>query len=145
MALSDKATAGAEPKSIFAYPLCLSENHWTLVLVDRAKGTIEYYDSKCNYTDKYRDAEGKTYQRDIDKHFQEFAKTLGAKEDRPYTFERKIAKELQPDSDNCGPWVLYFLENRLATPNVDFNTLGTRGASLPNMENLSHGNGRKSY
>lgn len=122
---ANSKNSGSKQKSIFAYPLRLSGNHWTLVLVDREKKTIEYYDSMQSYGDHSMDSKG------IQEHFEKFAETLSAQEGKQYKFERKINTHLQKDTNQCGAWTLYFLEKRLENPNVDFNTLST---SPPNMD-----------
>jgi hypothetical protein len=102
-------------KTILAYPLHVAGNHWTLVLVDRKERTLEYYDSKVNYGNH----------EEIKKYLIEITLALTEKDlgEKPYKFICKIKKNLQPDSFQCGPWILYFLENRLKNVNVDFNEL----------------------
>jgi hypothetical protein len=100
---------------IFAYPLHVSGNHWTLVLMDRDQRTVEYYDSFSQFGNH----------DEIVQHLQGLTATL-SKEDpgpKPYTFKRQITKAIQNDNYQCGPWTLYFLEHRLKDPSVDFNTL----------------------
>ncbi|MCB1181536.1 MAG: hypothetical protein KDK55_05915 [Chlamydiia bacterium] len=95
--------------------LHVSNNHWTLIYIDREKRTVEYYDSFKNYG-----------------NHQEIVRTLGViaeqlSEEEPhrphYTVVLKMNKVLQSDGYQCGPWVLYFLENRLINSEVDFNQL----------------------
>lgn len=92
-----------------------SYNHFTLVYICKKTRTIEYYDSKVNYGD---------YNQTIN-----HLKKLALKCDQfhpgetPYQVVPKIHKKLQPDSYQCGPWVLYFLEQRAQNPDVDFNQL----------------------
>lgn len=102
-------------KTILAYPLHIHDNHWTLVLLDREARTLEYYDSKQSYGNH----------SEVVAHLQKLAQTLSGKDPgaAPYTFVKKINKVLQPDSYQCGPWVLYFLEKRLENPEIDFNEL----------------------
>jgi len=105
-------------KTILAYPLLVDMNHWTLVVVDRVKRSIEYYDSKMNYGENPGPS-------GIVSNFEKLAKELAEKDPgkSPYRFERKIEKKLQPDRYQCGPWILYFLEERLKNPEVNFNRL----------------------
>jgi hypothetical protein len=93
-------------------------NHWTLVYIDRTERTVEYYDSKKNYGNHSK----------IVKALTAIAEKLSKKEPNklPYKFVRKINKVLQPDSYQCGPWVLYCLECRLLDPEFDFNQLDTK-------------------
>jgi len=98
-----------------AIPVHVSGNHWTLLFIDRNKRTVEYYDSKQNYGN---------YQEGV-KILKEATEELSKKDpgSKPYVFSAKIKKKLQPDSYQCGCWVLYFLEQRLKNPEVDFNKL----------------------
>lgn len=98
-----------------AYPLFISGNHWGLIFIDREKRTIEFYDSKKNYGNH----------QDIVRYFQDFAVILTEKDPgkRAYQFMPKISKYLQEDSYECGIWTLYFLEQRLKNPEVNFNDL----------------------
>lgn len=125
----------SEQKTVFAYPLHLSENHWGLVLVDTKKRTLEYYDSKGTYSDSYYDEKGTLLEHSKDheaikKHFQKIAQSMSAQElGAPYRFMCKTNTCLQPDSYECGPWVLYFIEQRLKNPDIDFGHL----RPIPNM------------
>lgn len=107
--------ANCKEQNILAYPLNVSGNHWTLVVIDRKKRTLEYYDSKKNYGNY----------SEIVNRLEHFAQFLSAKdpEKSPYTFISKINKTLQLDSYQCGIWVAYFLEARCKNPEVDFNLL----------------------
>ncbi len=107
-------------KTILAIPLHVTENHWTLVLVDRQKRTLEYYDSMKNYGN---------YDQII-KVLKNVTKVLTEKDpdEVPYQLDYKIKKRLQQDGFQCGVWILYFLENRLQDPNVNFNELDTEKA-----------------
>lgn len=102
-------------KQFLAYPLHVTNNHWTLVIIDQEKRTVEYYDSKKNYGNY----------EEIVKTLNGLARSLSAKDpgQSPYQFFSKISKNLQPDSYQCGPWTLYFLKNRLENPSIDFNKL----------------------
>jgi hypothetical protein len=95
--------------------LRISGNHFTLVFIDRKKRTVEYFDSKKNYGN----------QSEIDQKLSMMANALSKQEPNkpPYKFVRKIEKVLQPDSFQCGAWVMYFLESRLIDPEFDFNKL----------------------
>jgi len=103
-------------KTIFAYHLLISDNHWTLVLVDREKRTLEYYDSLNSYGN---------YNNNIQDHFKKLAEVLTEKDPgkTPYKFVCKLEKSLQQDGSQCGLWLLYFLEERLKNPDVNFNEL----------------------
>ncbi len=107
-------------KTVLSIPLHVSKNHWTLVLVDRKKRSIEYYDSKKDYGNH----------DEIIDHLKGLEILLTEKDpgETPYTFSCKIEKELQPDGYQCGVWILYFLENRLKNPNVNFNDLNVQQA-----------------
>jgi len=107
-------------KTILLYPLHVSGNHWTLVVVDRVRRSIEYYDSKMDYGNHV----------EIIANFKELAKELSEKDPGkiPYRFESKIKKQLQPDGYQCGIWTLYFLEERLKNPEVNFNQLDVEQA-----------------
>lgn len=100
--------------------LHVSGNHWTLVYIDRERRTVEYYDSKKNYGNH----------REIVQKLTTIAEQLSKQEpdQRPYRFICKIHKVLQPDSHQCGPWTLYFLEYRLINPDFDFNQLDVKEA-----------------
>ena len=102
-------------KQFLAYPLHVTKNHWTLVFIDQEKRTVEYYDSKKNYGNH----------EEIVKTLKESTRSLSTRTpgQSPYQFFPKISKNLQPDSYQCGPWILYFLKNRLENPSVDFNKL----------------------
>ncbi len=102
-------------KTIFPYAFHVSKNHWALVLLDKQKRTLEYYDSMKNYGN---------YDQIIE-CLKNLTKVLTEKDPSgtPYQFDCKIKKKLQQDTYQCGVWLLYFLENRLKNPNVDFNDL----------------------
>lgn len=101
-------------KNVIFIPLHVTKNHWTLIYVNRTKRSVEYYDSKDCYGNYV----------EITRELQEFANGYGDDPDHPpYTFESKIKKKLQPDSYQCGVWVLYFIEKLAEDPDVDFNEL----------------------
>lgn len=101
-------------KTIFAYPFMVSQNHWTLILIDRERRTVEYYDSKKNYGNH----------AEIVAYFNQFVVRLTSWDPGvPYQFIPKIKIKLQPDTFQCGPWTTYFLEERLKNPDFDFNSL----------------------
>lgn len=110
-----KSWQDCKGKTIIPYRLHVTGNHWTLVLLDREKRTIEYYDPKKNYGNH----------AEIVEHLKNLAQVLTEKDpdSAPYRFICKIEKSLQPDWYQCGPWVLYFLEERLKNPDVNFNDL----------------------
>lgn len=109
-------------KTVLAYPFLVTGNHYTLVYVDRQKRTIEFYDSKKDYGNR----EGNFYHDEIVNELTKLGKMLTEKDPgkTPYTFSCKIQKEIQSDGFQCGPWTLFFLENRLKNPEIDFNQLG---------------------
>ena len=92
-------------------------NHWTLVYINRSKRTIEYYDSKINYG-------GSEYPKIVNE-LTRIAAVLTEEEPgvKPFKLELKITTVLQPDSFQCGIWVLYFLDKIFNNPNLDFNNL----------------------
>lgn len=104
----------------FPYSLNVPWKHWTLVFVDRQKRTIEFYDSKKDYGNHH----------EIKKRLKKLAHDLSLKDPgaQPYKFSAKIKKSLQPDSYQCGIWILYFLTERLKNPDVDFNQLDFENA-----------------
>jgi len=107
-------------KNALAFPLFVSGNHWTLVYIDRERRAVEYYDSKKNYGNH----------KEIVSYLQNLANTLTQEDPGkiPYQFQCKITQKLQPDTYQCGPWTLYFLEERLKNPDVDFNQLDVSAA-----------------
>jgi len=102
--IRDIEEAKKKGKTILGYPLHISGNHWSLLVVDLTQRTVEYYDSKED------DAAAVAYLKKLAKH-------LG------YKFIPKIKDEIQPDSHQCGPWALFFLEARLKKPNFHFGAL----------------------
>lgn len=100
--------------SVFAFLINnLNVVHWQLLLIDKKKRTVEYYDSLA------------TKRPGLFKELEKFTKDLSLKEsDKPsYRFIRKIENATQHDGYQCGPWTAYFAEERLKNPDVDFNTL----------------------
>ncbi len=102
-------------KTVLAYPLNVTKDHWVLTLVDRQKRTIEYYDSLKDYGN-HSEIVGQLKKLESILTKKDSGKT-------PYKFICKINKSLQTDGYQCGPWSLYFLENRLKDPEIDFNQL----------------------
>ncbi len=99
---------------VLAIPLLISGNHYVLLFIDPIIRTVEYYDSKKNYGPH----------AEIVAYLEDFTRQLTDNDsDKPYKFICKIDKELQLDCYQCAPWTLYFLEERLKDPNVDFNQL----------------------
>lgn len=97
------------------YAFFISEfSHHTFVYVCTNTRTIEFYDSKVNYAGDQMKSLLEELRKTIDQH------NPGS---TPYRVVHKIKKELQPDSYQCGCWVLYFFENRLNNPSIDFNEL----------------------
>lgn len=94
---------------VFASYMRVSGNHWTFVFIDPKNERIEYYDSMGAYG-----------------NYKEICTTLTELAARHhFTFESKIKRKLQHNSYDCGPWVVYFLEQRLENPNIDTDTLAT--------------------
>lgn len=94
-------------------------NHWGLIFIDRALRTVEFYNSKHPYNEEPQ----------IEAHLRRITQQLTAADPgTPYVFQSKLEKRLQPDTYQCGPWVCYFLENRLANPTVDFNLMDADAA-----------------
>ena len=61
---------------------------------------------------------------DIQSYLEELSKILTEREaGEPYRFLCQIDKSIQKGTDNCGPWTLYFLEERLKNPDINFNVL----------------------
>ncbi len=95
-----------------ALPMNITNSHWVLVFADFQKKTIEYYDSLLNYGPHKK----------IASEFTELANQIG------FDFICKMTTKIQQDSYQCGPWTLYFLEERLKNPQVDFNKLEIKEA-----------------
>jgi hypothetical protein len=112
---------GKHDLAFFAHLKGSSANafHWCLIYIDRKRRTVEFYDSKYNYGNNAE------FEESLTKVAQKLSAVEGG---QPYQFVRKIQKVLQPDSYQCGPWTSYFLENRAANPEVDFNLLDTNAA-----------------
>ena len=108
------------PEAIAFSPLVSnSHNHFTLVYICTKTRTIEYYDSKVNYGNREK----------IMANLETLAKDLDQKDPGTgYKIVHKIKVKLQPDVYQCGPWVLYFLEQRAQNPDVDFNKLDIKKA-----------------
>lgn len=105
-------------KKIFAYPIHVTKNHWTLAIVDREKRTVEYYDSKKNYGNHGTIIKGLKELAEV------LSKTDNANpEKEDYTFIEKVVKNIQPDVYQCGIWSCYFLEQRLKDPDFKFELL----------------------
>jgi hypothetical protein len=100
-------------KTIISFFLHAKGNHWTLVMIDLNKGIVGYYDSKLDYGNYAEIAAALT----------RVAEQLTQKMGKQFQFVAKLNKSVQPDGYKCGPWVLYFLEEQLNNPNIDFNTL----------------------
>lgn len=109
------------PKTLFAYPVRLSECHWVLLVIDREQRTVEYYDSLRDFN-----------KEKVQAHFTKLADMLTKIEPgTPYKAEFKIKKQIQNDGFNCGAWALYFLQHRLFNKEIDFNNL----PYIPQMKN----------
>jgi len=104
-----------EDKKIFAYPVLISKDHWTLVVVDREKRCIEYYNS---FGAVETDLQTVRYIEQI--------KPLLNKYDakgKNYTFSEPMKQKMQSNTSQCGPWTLFLLQLRLENPRFDFSTL----------------------
>lgn len=106
-----------DPRDV-AIPMKIQGNHWVFVYIDRKNGKVEFYDSLA----------GQKHYKGLDKALNDAAAKLGQPS---YKVEYKIDenKRLQNDSHNCGPWSMYFLENRLKNEKVDFNLLKPNAAA----------------
>lgn len=100
------------PKKLTYFPL-VGENHFVLIYICTITGTIEYYDSKKNYEN---DAV-------LTENLGKLIAELEKKDNKKYKVIFKIKKLLQKNAYDCGPWVLYFFEQKLLNSDVDFNTL----------------------
>jgi len=101
-------------KKIFAYPVLTSKDHWTLVVVDREKRSIEYYNS---FGAAETDVQTVQYLEKIKPLLNQFDVP-----GKPYTFSA-LKQKLQSNLSQCGPWTLFLLQQRLEKPGFDFNTL----------------------
>lgn len=90
----------------------LSGNHWGLIFIDHKKRTVEFYDSFANL-DAYK---GQGLQESLNRA----ASRLGSP---PYEVVPKIAKKIQRNGYQCGPWSEFAMFYRLANPDADFNQL----------------------
>jgi Ulp1 family protease len=107
-------------KRIIVWPLINSGNHWTLVVIDRDKRSIAYYDSKKDYGDHKK----------IVRFLQELTVNLTQKDPgvNPYTFSCTVQQSIQPDSYQCGAWILYFSKKVLEDPAFDVNAIDRNSA-----------------
>lgn len=96
-------------KKYVAYPLLVLGKHFALVFIDCEKRVIEIYDSFVGQFDSCS----------------KIADLLTAKDPgkSPYKVKYKIEKPLQSDGYQCGPWVCFFLEQKIKNPDFDFNSL----------------------
>lgn len=113
----DAMNKGTE-KTIFSFPLHVgktTKNHWTLLYINTDLRVVEYYDSKTNYGNY----------EEVVRTLEALTQTLNKQfpSEKPYTFQCKIQKYLQPDIYQCGVWTLYFLEKLIEDPQTDFNAL----------------------
>ena len=98
-------------------PVFVSGNHYILVYISRKERKISYYDSLVDHGEHEA----------ILKELQRVATALtDSKDDKPFIVSRKITKILQLNAYQCGVWVLYFLENLLLYPEIDFNKLDVK-------------------
>lgn len=104
-------------KDVFAYPVYMQSNHWALVVVDRKKKTVEYYNSYAS-----RPLEENAL--GVDEALAEVAATFGKEDGVTYTIQKKVTKVLQQGVNNtneCGAFVCHFLEERLQNDQYDPN------------------------
>ena len=118
----DGMNKGVE-KTVFSFPLHVGKtkkNHWTLLYINTDLRVVEYYDSKINYGNY----------EEVVQALKALTQTLNEQfpSEKPYTFQPKIQKYLQPDINQCGVWTLYFLEKLLEDPQTDFNALDIQEA-----------------
>ena len=101
----------------YPFVIHVTGNHWTLVYINRIARTIEYYDSKIHY--------GASEYPQIVTELKRIAGILTQEEPglKPFQLELKITTLLQPDSFQCGIWVLYFLDKILNEKNFEFNKI----------------------
>lgn len=107
-------------KKNYPFILQVTNNHWTLVYINRTKRIVDYYDSKINY--------GGAEHTRIVNELNRIAKILTQDEPAepgsdPFKVQLKITTLLQPDSYQCGVWVLFFLDKILNDPHFNFNNL----------------------
>lgn len=95
-------------KNQIAYHLQASRNHWVLLFIDRENRILECYDSFARPNEVYAEIADELTRQDVGE---------------PYKVLCKITKPLQKDGYQCGPWVCFFLEQRLKEPDFDFNSL----------------------
>ncbi len=102
-------------KKALAFNVNINKLHWTLIYVDIQTQTVEYYDSMKNFG----------LGEDLKKFLTDVTLLLNQEypTEKPFNLIYKIKEATQFNSFDCGPWILYFLENRAKDPSVDFNTL----------------------
>jgi hypothetical protein len=107
----DTSTAKAKEKTLFPYGFNGSSGHWSLVLVDKEKRTVEHYDSLCAHA--------------LKKTLEDIAQTLSQKDpgETPYRFISATKKAVQSDGYQCGVWTVWFLEQRLENPDFDASSI----------------------
>lgn len=112
-----------EDKNLFVYPIFIPREgtpigHWCLVMIDRTKKTVEFYDSYAVYGDKDRDKENVHYLNQVKERLEEIS-------GEPYEVQNKIKTRIQSgvDGSRCGMWLLYFIQKRLENPDFDFDLI----------------------
>lgn len=103
----------------FASPLHINGNHWTLVLVDSEKRTIEYFDSFAGFPNNIE-----SFLKDTAKELSQIDKGKPA-----YKVVNKTTTRFQNDGYQCGVWVYKFLEARIQNPETEFNQVDLAKAS----------------
>ncbi|MEZ5315257.1 MAG: Ulp1 family isopeptidase [Chlamydiales bacterium] len=110
--LLNKINSQLDPSNPLDVPIfILLKNHWVLVYFDKKHRSFEYYDSKGKY--------GKFHEI-IERELIGFMDTTFK---ISCTFTPKITWELQKDGYQCGPWTLYFLEQKLSNSQFEVNAL----------------------
>lgn len=105
-----KVSPENDQKKFIAYPLNINQSHWTLIFINREKQTIEYYDSMVNYG---------PYKK-IQSALKKVTEVLN-ENDESYSLIFKMTKAVQDNGKDCGPWILYFTEERVSK-GPDFTT-----------------------
>lgn len=100
----------------FAFTLYLSGSGWkhhTLVYIDCIKRTVEFYDNVVQSANHQK----------VTNTLSEVEKILSQRKpgDFPFKLECKITQPVLGNAHDCGAWAMYFVENRLKDPNIDFN------------------------
>jgi hypothetical protein len=112
-------------KTIFAYPILVSTDHYTIAIVDKKTRTVEYFDPLYNYG--WEDDNTVT-----DETLTSLAQKLDP--NKPYTFSRTLQeKAIQKGSYQCGVWILFFLDERLKEKPLNFDQEAKSGRDTTEM------------